>query len=50
VFAKATPASTERRLAVELRKDAKVVTRLRRMDVTVMQAAWVLTRGTAAAC
>jgi hypothetical protein len=50
LLAKATPGSTERRLAVELRKDAKVVARLRRMDVTVTQAARALTRGTAAAC
>jgi len=50
VLARAWARSTERRLAVEFRKDAKVVSRLRRVRVTVTQAARVLTRGTAPAC
>jgi hypothetical protein len=50
VFAKATPDSTERELAAGLRKDVRLRTRLRRMRVTVDQAAGALTRGTAAAC
>ncbi len=50
VFAKATPGPTQQRLADGLRKDAKLVARLRRMKVTVPQAAEALTRGTAAAC
>ena len=50
VFAKATPASTERELAAGIRKDARLRARLRRMNVTVDQTAVALTRGTAAAC
>jgi hypothetical protein len=50
VFAKATPDSTQRELAAGLRKDARLRSRLRRMNVTVDQAAGALTRGTAAAC
>jgi hypothetical protein len=50
VFAKATPGSTQQRLAEGLSKDTKLVARLRRMKVTVAQAAEALTRGTAAAC
>ena len=50
VFAKASSGSTERRLADEIRKDRTLVSRLRRMGVSVAQTAAVLTRGTAAAC
>jgi hypothetical protein len=50
VFAKATPGSTRRDLAAGIRKDDRLRTRLRRMRVTVDQAAGALTRGTAAAC
>ena len=50
VFAKATPDSTQRELAAGLQKDVRLRTRLRRMSVTVDQAAGALTRGTAAAC
>lgn len=50
VFAKATPTSTQSRLATAIRKDARLRTRLGRMHVTVGQAAEALTRGTAAAC
>src|SRR5262245_36226449 len=44
VFAKATPGSTQERLAAGIRKDAKLVARLGRMKVTVTQAAEALTR------
>jgi hypothetical protein len=50
VFARATPGSTQQQLSEGLRKDPKLVARLRRMNVTVAQAAEALTRGTAAAC
>ncbi|MCZ7589507.1 MAG: hypothetical protein M5U27_11780 [Gaiella sp.] len=50
VFAKATPASTRAGLAAAIRKDVRLRARLRRMHVTVDQAAAALTRGTAAAC
>jgi hypothetical protein len=50
VFAKATPDSTQRELAAGLQTDVRLRTRLRRMSVTVDQAAGALTRGTAAAC
>lgn len=50
VFAKVTPDATQRQLAAGIRKDARLVARLRRMKVTVAQAAEALTRGTAAAC
>ena len=50
VFARATPGSTQQQLSEGLRKDPKLVARLRRMKVTVAQAAEALTRGTAAAC
>ena len=50
VFAKAAPDSTKRELAAGLRKDGRLRTRLRRMNVSVDQAAGALTRGTAAAC
>lgn len=50
VFAKATPGSTQGRLAAGIRKDTRLRVRLQRMHVTVGQAAEALTRGTAAAC
>jgi hypothetical protein len=50
VFAKATPDSTQRQLEAGIRKDARLRGRLRRMNVSVGQAAAALTRGTAAAC
>ena len=50
VFAKATPGSTQRDLAAGIRKDDRLGTRLRRMNVTVGQAAAALTRGAADAC
>jgi hypothetical protein len=50
VFARATPASTKRELAAGIRKDDRLRMRLRRMKVTVDQAAAVLTRGAADAC
>jgi hypothetical protein len=50
VFAKATPGSTQGRLADGIRKDTRLRARLQRMHVTVGQAAEALTRGTAAAC
>jgi hypothetical protein len=50
VFAKATPGSTQERLAAGIRENPRLVARLRRMRVTVTQAAEALTRGTGAAC
>jgi hypothetical protein len=50
IFAKATPDSTQAEFAAGIRKDARLGVRLRRMHVTVGQAAAALTRGTAAAC
>ena len=50
VFARATPGSTQRELAAGIRKDNRLRTRLRRMKVTVDQAAAALTRGAADAC
>jgi hypothetical protein len=50
VFAKATPGSTRRELAAGIRKDDRLRTRLRRMNVTADQAAAALTRGAADAC
>ena len=50
VFAKVTPASTERRVQAAITRDARLRTRLRRMRVTVPQAASAITRGTGAAC
>jgi hypothetical protein len=49
-FAKVTPASTQAEFGASIRRDARLVTRLRRMNVTVAQAADALTRGTASAC
>ncbi len=50
VFARAIPDSTRQRLAAGIRKDTRLRARLRRMNVTIGQAAEALTRGTAAAC
>jgi hypothetical protein len=50
VFAKATPASTETRVRAAIAKDSRLRARLRRMQVTVPQAASAITRGTGAAC
>ena len=50
VFAKVTPESTQQQLAAGIRKDPRLLARLRRMKVTVAQASDALTRGTAAAC
>lgn len=50
VFAKASPASTERRVQAAVAKDTRLRARLRRMQVTVPQAASAITRGTGAAC
>ena len=50
LFAKVTPDATRAELADSIRSDAKLLARLRRMSVTVPQAARALTSGTAAAC
>jgi hypothetical protein len=50
VFAMAAPNATYRNVAVAIRRDAGLVKRLRRMRVTVDQAADALLRGTASAC
>jgi hypothetical protein len=50
LFAKATPESTQQRLADSIRNDSKVAAALRKMRVTVAQAAGALRRGTADAC
>lgn len=50
VLAKATPGSTQAGLVAGIRQDERLRSRLRRMHVTVDQAAAALTRGTAAAC
>jgi hypothetical protein len=50
LFAKATPESTQRRFADSIRGDPKVLAALRKMRVTVVQAAGALRRGTADAC
>ena len=50
VFARAAPSSTERSIATSIRRDARLVERLRRMKVTVPQAANAVLRGTASAC
>jgi hypothetical protein len=50
LFAKATPESTQQRFADSIRTDPKVVAALRKMRVTVAQAAGALRRGTADAC
>ena len=50
LFAKATPDATRGRIADSIRGDARLRARLRRMNVTVSQAAGALTSGTAAAC
>jgi hypothetical protein len=50
VFAKVTPAATTGRMQEAIRNDTRLRARLRRMKVTVAQAADALTRGTASAC
>ena len=50
VFARAAPGSTEQSIATSIRRDAVLVTRLRRMRVTVAQASEAVLRGTASAC
>ena len=50
VFAKVTPAPTAERMRVAIEKDTRLRARLRRMQVTVPQAASAITRGTGAAC
>jgi hypothetical protein len=50
LFAKATPGSTEGRVRAAIAKDTRLRARLRRMQVTVPQAASAITRGTGAAC
>ena len=49
-FAKVSTGSTTKRMVESIRKDGRLLTRLRRMNVTVAAAADALTRGTAAAC
>lgn len=49
-FAKVSLESTTKRMAESIRKDGRLLARLRRMNVTVVAAADALTRGTAAAC
>jgi hypothetical protein len=50
VFARVTPGSTASRLQAAIAKDTRLRARLRRMHVTVPQAASAITRGTGAAC
>jgi hypothetical protein len=50
VFAKVTPEATKGRMQEVIRQDTRLRARLRRMKVTVTQAADALTRGTASAC
>ena len=50
LFAKVTPESTQQRFADSIRGEPNVVAALRRMRVTVAQAAGALRRGTADAC
>jgi hypothetical protein len=50
VFAKATPGGTTSRLGAAIRADRRLVSRLARMQVTPVQAARAVVRGTAAAC
>ena len=49
-FAKVTPDSTRGELVTTIRRDTRLLDRLRRMKVTVAQAADALARGTASAC
>jgi hypothetical protein len=49
-FAKVSVGSTAKRMAESIRKDGRLLARLRRMSVTVPAAADALTRGTAVAC
>jgi len=50
IFAKVTPEATEQEMARGLRANLRLAQRLRRMHVTVAQAASALTRGAASAC
>jgi hypothetical protein len=50
VFARVTPAPTAERVRAAIAKDTRLRARLRRMQVTVPQAASAITRGTGAAC
>ena len=50
VRAKLSPGSTMERMTASIKRDGRLLTRLRRMSVTVPAAAAALTRGTAAAC
>jgi hypothetical protein len=50
VFARVTPDSTTASLTASIERDSKLVSRLRRMNVTVAQAARVVVRGAASAC
>jgi len=49
-FAKVTPDSTRSEFVSTIRRDTRLLDRLRRMRVTVAGAADALTRGTASAC
>jgi hypothetical protein len=49
-FARVTPASTQSEFGSSIRRDARLVARLRRMKVTIGQAADALTRGKASVC
>jgi hypothetical protein len=50
VFAKVTQGATRQRMEETIRNDARLRARLRRMRVTIVQAAEALTRGTGSAC
>ena len=49
-FAKVTPGAIAQEMLATIRKDTRLVSRLRRMNVTLGQAADALTKGTASAC
>jgi hypothetical protein len=50
IFAKVTPDPTRQKLDASIRRDARLVSRLKRMKVTVGQAVDALAQGTASAC
>ena len=50
VFAKVSAASIQRQMLETIKRDSRLVSRLRRMKVTQAQAAHALTKGTASAC
>lgn len=50
VFARVTPDSTTASLTASIRRDPKLLSRLRRMNLTVAQAARAVVRGVASAC